>query len=74
METQKSIEENNVPASAKDAPGRDYVNRLVSRLCCFFSLVWRPFTSDRGDTWIAAWIKYRISPATAWKVSGILCD
>lgn len=47
------------------------MTRFLLRFGTAASFVWRPVTSDPGDSWFAAWRKYRISPATAWKLAKI---
>ena len=50
----------------------DSVAALARRFCgrwlLFWGIVWRPATSDPGDSTFAAWRKYRITPAVAWEV------
>lgn len=42
---------------------------MIHRIAFFLSIVWRPVTSDAGDTWIQSWRKYRLDAATAWKIA-----
>lgn len=42
------------------------------RIYFFFSYVWRPVHGDDGDSWLAAWWKYRMDIPTAWKVAGTI--
>jgi len=61
-----------LPGLSDSERGGGSVRRFVGRLGLWASLVWRPATGDRGDSWLAAWIKYRITPGTAWDVAKTL--
>lgn len=43
-----------------------------NRYTLFIAIVWRPVTSDPGDTYWQAWKKYRLDAATAWSVAKIV--
>lgn len=40
----------------------------IKRITLFLSIVWRPVTGDTGDTWLEAWLKYRMDIKTAWSI------
>jgi len=43
-----------------------------NRFILFFGIVWRPISSDVGDSWLRSWIKYRMDISTAWAVANII--
>ncbi len=46
--------------------------RKLSMALFFLRIVFRPVTGDKGDTYIQAWKKYRLSPEEAWKITRIV--
>lgn len=45
---------------------------MIRRFHLFLSIVYRPVTSDAGDTWLQAWRKYHLRPSEAWQIARTL--
>ena len=58
----------NTKSNTRGASMPALVRRFCGRWMLFWGIVWRPATSDPGDSTLAAWWKYRITPKIAWEV------